>query len=236
MNGSRQPIRDERGVSLPELLIGILMGTVVIIAALSLVQVVNRSSARTVARIDANQQARPVMERIMDELRSTCLTRGSVPILSGSTGSSISFQHETGSAVKPVPDKRTIDLVGGTLTERAYPASPTTPNSAGVYTFSPTASSTRTMLKNVVPATVDGATVPLFRYFTYVNGVLTPLTSLPLNATDAARTVQVVVSFGASPLQNPTADSQANVTLTGTALLRFGPASEISTSTNAPCT
>ena len=49
------------------------------------------------ARIDANQQARPVMERIMDELRSTCLTRGSVPILSGSTASSISFLHETGS-------------------------------------------------------------------------------------------------------------------------------------------
>ena len=61
------------------------------------------------------------------------------------------------------------------------------------------------MLKNVVPATVDGATVPLFRYYTYVNGVLTPLTTLPLNAADAARTVQVVVSFGASPLQNPTA-------------------------------
>ena len=47
---------------------------------------------------------------------------------------------------------------------------------------------------------------------------------------------QVVVSFGASPLKNPTTDPRASVTLTGTALLRFGPPSEIATSQNLPCT
>ena len=76
-------LRSERGVSLPELLVSVIMGTVLIIAALTLLTVVNRSSARQVARVDANQRARPVMERIMDELRSTCVSRGVVPVLAG---------------------------------------------------------------------------------------------------------------------------------------------------------
>jgi prepilin-type N-terminal cleavage/methylation domain-containing protein len=234
-------LRSERGVSLPELLVCVIMGAILILAALSLLQEVNRSSARTAARVDANQQARPVMERLMDELRSTCVTRGVVPILGGTGGSSptsISFLHQTGSGVTLVPDKRTITLASGTLTETVYPASPTTPNSAGVWTFSSTASSTRQMLKNVALATVNGtANTPLFQYYTYVNGVITALPASPnLSATDAARTVQVVVSFAASPSSNPTGDVNAPVSVTDTALLRFGPPSELSTGTNLPCT
>jgi len=233
-------IRDERGVSLPELLVSVLMGMILIIAAFGLLQVANRSSARNVARVDANQQARPVMERIMDELRSTCVRRGVVPILPGSTPSTLSFLHETGSDVSPVPDKRTITFASPTLKESVYTASPTTPDAAGVWTFSPTATVTSDMLGNVSKATVNGtANTDVFQYFTYTNGVLTPLVVSPttgLTTAQAAGTVQVTVSFAAQASKNPTSDTNPAINVTDTALLRFGPPSELSTATNLPCT
>jgi hypothetical protein len=230
-------LRSERGVSLPELLVSISMGVLLFLAAGALLENVNRSSARTVARVDTNREARPVMERMMDELRSTCVSRGVVPILSGSTASSISFLHQTGFGVSPVPDKRTISLAGGTLTETAYPASPTVPDSAGVWSFS-VAGTARELLKNVGLATVGGtANTPLFQYFTYVNGNITPVVPSPsLTAAQAASTVQVTVSFALSPTNNPTADTNAAINVTDTALLRFGPPSELSSSANLPCT
>ena len=235
-------LRDERGISLPELVVALGMGVLIIVAAMTLLSVTNRSTARGVARVDANQSARPVMERIMDELRSTCISRGVVPVLSGTSGatstpSSISFLHDRGTDVSPIPDKVTIDLVSGTLTERTYPASPTTPNSSGVWSFSSTPSSTRELLRNVGLATVNGAaSTPLFQYYAYVNGVLTPLSATPsLSAADAARTVQVTVSMAVGPTRNPTADANAAVHISDTALLRPGPPSELATTANLPC-
>ncbi len=231
-------LRSERGISLPELLVSVMMGTLLIVAALTLLTVVNRSSARQVARVDANQRARPVMDRIMDELRSTCVSRGVVPVLAGSSASSISFLHQSGTAVSPVPNRRQITLAGGTLTETVYPASPTTPDAAGVWSFSPTPNLTRQLLTNVGLATINGtANTPLFQYSTYVNGVSTPVVPSPtLTATQAAGVVQVTVSFAASALRNPTADANAAISVQDSALLRFGPPSELSTSPNQPCT
>jgi hypothetical protein len=232
---------DQRGISFPELAISILMGTVLMLAAFTLLQDVNRSSARNVARVDANQQARPVMERLMDELRSACLARGTVPIQSGSTANQLVFLHQTGSAVVPVPDKRMVTFTSpnGPMTETSYAANPTTPNAQGVYTYpgfpnSPT--TTRPLLANVSQANIDGVTRSVFRYYAYVNGTLTEITALPLSATDAARVVQVVVSFAVSPLKNPANDPNAAVAISDTALLRFGPPSETATTPNLPCT
>lgn len=237
-------MRNQRGYTLPELLIGMSMALIVILAAFALLETATRSSARTAARVDANQQVRPVMERIMDELRSSCVRRGAVPVLSGSggnssTATSLSFLHQTGSGVAPVPDKRTItyDATAKTLTETAYPASPTTQNADGTWTFSstPIANSTRRLLDDSPPANVGTGTVSTFRYYKYVNGSLQEITTLPLSATDAADTVQVTVSIASSPL-NPMGDTKASVTLADTALLRFGPPTESTTTPIVPCT
>lgn len=233
----------ERGYTLPELMIGMLMGIIVIIAAMTLLTVANSSSARTAARIDANQQARPVMDRIMDELRSTCLTRESVPILTGSSETTISFLNQTGETVSPVPDKHTITYAAGppgTLTERVYAA--TTQNADGTWNFQSSPAMTRVLLTDVAQATVDGATVPVFRYYAYgTNGVLaTAPLSAPagtgLSATDAAKTVQVTVAFAVNPQNNGTNDVKAEANISSSALLRFGPPSELSTGSNLPCT
>jgi Tfp pilus assembly protein PilW len=233
-------MRDERGYTLPELLIGTTMALIVIFAAMTLLTVAQHSTARTASRIDANQQARPVMDRIMDDLRSTCLERESVPILAGSTDSTISFLNQTGNSVSPVPDKHTVTYASGSLTERVYPG--TTEDSAGVWSFQSTASQTSTLLSSVGQATVNGATVPVFQYYGYgANGVIstTPFTATsasPLSTLDAANTVQVTVSFSANPLHNGTNDPQAAADVSDSALLRFGPPSELSAGTNLPCT
>jgi hypothetical protein len=243
MSGRFNLISDQRGISFPELTVTVLMGTILMLAAFSLLHDANRSSARNVARIDANQQARPVMERLMDELRSSCLARGTVPIQSGSDKDTLLFLHKTGSSVSPVPDLRRVQFGGtdttpGSLVESSFVANPQTPNAQGVFSFpsypgSP--ASNHTLLSAISRAQIDGSNRNVFRYFTYVNGALTEITSLPLSATDAARTVQVVVTFAVSPLQNPANDPNASVAMSDTALLRFGPPSEIATTQNVPC-
>lgn len=238
-------LKSERGVGLPELLVTILAGTIVLIAVFSLIQITGRSTAQVAARVDANQRSRPVMERIIDELHSSCLSRDTVPIFAGSDADTISFIHQTGSTVSPQPVMRKIDVSSGSLaadtgvlTETVYPlAGGTTPED---WTFSTTPSSASTfqLLNKVGFANVGNPAtdVPLFRYYTYTNGVLnaTPL-PVPLSAADAARTVQVNVAFAANPMSNPTAESRAAVSISSAAVLRFAPPSADTTKVNAPC-
>jgi hypothetical protein len=231
---------DERGTTLVELLVSIMIGIVVLGTLVTIVNVADRGSGRVAASVDANQHARPVMQRIMDELHSTCVTRGLAPVLTGSTGSQIEFIHQTGSAATLTPVKRRITLSGRTMTERVYNSTGgTVPN----WTFSSSPSSTRTLLGpdpegdgGVTSATVNGAVVPLFRYYAY-NGLqlsTTPLTT-PLTAANAARTVQVDVAFGYEPTSNPTGEDTTTSSLVDSAVLRFAPAGETTTPENLPC-
>jgi hypothetical protein len=226
-------------------LVTILAGSIVLIAVFSLIQITGRSSAQVAARVDANQRARPVMERIIDELHSSCLSRDTIPVLAGqgSSDRSVSFIHQTGSSPTLSPVKRTISwstAAGGTLTETVYPlVSGTTP---ATWVFSTTPSSTNQLLTKVTNARIGNpqVDVPFFRYYAYTNGVLNP-TPLPapvstgLSAADAARTVQVSVAFAASPMTNPTAETRAAVSVASSAVLRFSPPSADTTKVNGPC-
>jgi hypothetical protein len=231
-------LQSERGVGIPELLVTIFAGSIVLIAVFSLIQITGRSSAQVAARVDANQRSRPVMERIMDELHSSCLSRDTIPVFAGSSDSSLSFIHQTGSSPVLNPVKRTISIPpgGGTLSESVYLRSGgTTPTT---WTFSSGVDSTTQLLTKVEPAVIGDpqAEVPFFRYYAYTNGVLnqTPLPT-PLSAADAARTVQVSVAFAASPLSNPTAEDRAAVSVASSAVLRFSPPSADTTKVNGPC-
>jgi len=231
MSGRR--IRDQQGYSLPELLVVIAIGSIVLFGVFTLIQVTAQSSARTAARVDANQRARPVLERIIDQLHSTCLTPSTVPVLAGSTGESISFTHQTGATVTPVPTLRTLTLANGTLSDAVYPRVGT----PGNYSFSTTPSETRQLLTGVAPATLGNppATVPVFQYYRFQGAEISPALPTPLSAADAAQTVQVTVSFAASPLGNPVRDPKSAANVTSSALLRFSPPSDSPTTVNKPC-
>ena len=115
-------IASERGITMVEMMVSVALGMIVILGIFALTEVAIRSSARTAARVDADQRARPVLQRLIDELHSTCIGPEAGPILAGSDDNEISFLHQTGSAVGPTPDRRVVTLTGSTLSESVYPS------------------------------------------------------------------------------------------------------------------
>jgi Tfp pilus assembly protein FimT len=225
----------ERGFTVAEMVMGIAVFMIVLSAILAMVEVAVHNQDRVARRVAANQRARPLMTRLVDQLHSGCVAPAVAPVLAGSTASSIAFISKSGSTVSPTPDKYVVSFSNGALTESVYPA---TGGSPPTWTFSGTPSSTRELLKGVTNATAGSpsATVPVFRYYAYVGGELsaTPL-STPLSAADAAKTVQVNVSFATQPATTSSQDPNSAVSLSDAAILRLEPASEDSAEVNLPC-
>lgn len=234
MIGERLRAGEEHGFSLVELLVAMSIGIIVLFGAVSIIQGSVRSSNRTTARVLADQAVRPVLSRIVDELHSSCIEVNAAPVRVGSSGSSISFTHQTGSAVSPVPVLRKITLSSGTLSESVYA---NTGGTAPSWTFATTPASTVQRLTSVGPATIGGAVVPLFRYYAYDAGGLissTPLAT-PLSAANAAKVVKVDIALAAVPAKTTVeADTAAAVSLSDSVLLRFSPADTAGTE-NLPC-
>ena len=223
-------LREDAGMTVVELLAGIIGFVVVFGAIMEMTIVATHNQDRIVHRVAADQRARPTMTRIMDGLHSACVAPRVAPIAPGSTDTSMTFVSKSGSAVSPVPDRRVLTLSGTTLTEQVYPA---TGGAAPSWTFSGTPSVNRTLLTNVTAPT-GGA----FRYFRYVNGQLssTPL-PVPLSSADAARTAHVTVSFAFQPGRGVSSlDTKSPITLTNSASLLLQSASPVVAQENLPCT
>jgi len=223
-------LADERGVTIVEMLVSMMIGLAVLGGIVTLVTVTARSSGRISERVAADQIARPMMTRIMNELHSTCVSPGLAPILSGSDGSAVSFIHGTGSAVAVTPAKRTIELNGDVLTDSTYPR---TGGTAPNWTFASSPSQTYRLLENV--GTIDST--PIFRYYAYENGVIAtdPLPT-PLSDDDAARTVEVAVAISVSPSKSGTSGEEgAPVQLSDSAFVRFSPSNEDTEEAGLPC-
>lgn len=226
-------IRDEDGFSLVELLVAMMMGTVILLGTFAIVQAATRSSNRTTSRVVANQAARPVLSRIIDELHSSCISPDLAPILAGSSDSSISFIYSSDGGVTPVPTKKTISLTSGTLNEASYAYS-----SGSVPTWTFNATPTNYQLQtNVGSGTIVGATVPLFQYFAYDNtgAVSSSALATPLSVSDAASVAAVTVTFSIQARKTSVnGDAGGAVTVSDSALLRFSPATT-AVGENTPC-
>jgi hypothetical protein len=190
--------------------------------------------------VAADQRARVALERLLDDLHSTCVSPNVLPVVAASNGytsdeNNLIFLQQTGSAVSPTPSEHVVSLANGTLTERVFPA---TGGTAPNWTFATTPSSTTELVTDVGPAEVGSgsSTVPLFQYYAYQGAQLstTPLPT-PLSASDAARTVAVTVSFSVSPRSNGARDQNAAVSVSDSVVLRLSPASEAATEVNPPC-
>jgi hypothetical protein len=218
-----------------ELIMGMFTFLVIFSAILMMVQASVHSQDRVAKRVASNQRARPVMTRIVDALHSACVAPAIAPVLAGSTGNSIAFTSRFGSSVSPTPDKRVITLSGFTLSEAVYPA---TGGAPPTWTFSPTPTISRVMLTGVSAGKTGSPSVavPLFRYYAYIGGVVSPTPlPVPLSAADAAKTVQVDIAFASSPSSTPSPDATTPITLTDSTTLRLEPASEDSAEVNLPC-
>ncbi len=222
-------IRDERGMTVVELLVTMISVIVVLSAITTITTAALSSQDRITDRVSVNQRARPVMTRIIDALHSSCVAQRVAPVLAGSTGTSISFLSKNGSAVTPTPDRRVISLSGTSLVEQVYPA---TGGQPPVWTFSSTPSQTRTLMTNVA---APGTGQPVFSYYDYVTGRLntTPLPT-PLSTTNAARAAYVTVSFRVNP-SGVSQDAKAHLTINDAADLRLESAGQFPAQENLPC-
>lgn len=226
---------DQRGYTMIELLVS-LFSVVAVLGAVSVIATVSiHSQDRIARRVEANQRARPIVTRIVNELHSACVAPRITPVVgdgtvNGSTATSIAFLSKSGSDVSPVPDKHVISLSGTILSESVYPASG---GAAPTWTFSGTPSSTTQLLTNVsAPGGV------MFRYYDFQNGQLssTPL-AIPLSATSASRTAYVTVALTAMPTRGVTQlDPNSIITFTDSADLRLESASQVPSQDNMPCT
>lgn len=252
----RARAREEGGYSLPELTVAIIVGTAVLGGLFVLVNFATRSNARTTGRVAADQIARPAMQRIIDELHSTCVYPGIAPVLSGSSDTQLSMlqynaavdrydggTYSSGTAASPTPVVRRITFTqqtgtsppAGPITDVAYQVSGTAPN----WTATTTVLNRATLLNRAVRVPITSTTsVPVFRYYKYVNGAIstTPLPT-PLSAENAKLVVQVTVTFMTATSSGATKiDPDNALTLTDSALLRFSPSNEDTNKAGLPCT
>jgi type II secretory pathway pseudopilin PulG len=224
-------IKSESGYTLVELMVAMAAGMIVIFAVTSFIMIALRHSSEVSARVDATQQARSTLFQVMDELHSACIAPQIAPVKAGSTGTSLSFIHQRGSAVAPTPVLSTLALNEGTLLESNYSS---TGGTAPNWTFAGSPSSTRELSTSDISPT--GSNTGIFSYYDYSGGQVssTPLPT-PLSEANAARTVQVDVAFTAAPTSTPVVDENGPAGVQDTALLRFSPAPYNESATNLPC-
>ncbi len=221
-------VDQEDGYTLIELMTAMTAGLIVF-AGLTLVIIATmHHSTRTQNRVHATQEARLVVQQIVTEMHSACVAAEVAPVQPNSGANAIAYVYQTGSGAALTPVLHEVILSGTTLNMLTYPA---TSGSTPSWTFSNTASATKTLMTNVAPVETGA---PVFSYYAYgSSGVVssTPLTT-PLSATDAAKTVQVNVALKVNA-RNP--DTNGGAILQNQAFLRFSPPSASSSVVNFPC-
>jgi prepilin-type N-terminal cleavage/methylation domain-containing protein len=198
-------LRSEDGFTLVELLVGMIVGTVVLIASFTVLDGTVQLTTKVNSRVDAIQRGRSAMDIMVRDLRSqvcvgrltnaaTGATTTDDALVSGSNNA-VEFYTDLGDgATTRPPSKRTLtfDPTAKTIVEQVFV--PT--GNRGAYVFPATATSTRTLITDVVQ---DGTT-PVFQFFAYDTATPpAPTVALasPLTATAIQRTVKIGISFRA---------------------------------------
>lgn len=226
-------LSDERGTTMVELLVGMAMGMIVLVGLSMTIITVLHGTSRVDARVEATDNARIAVTRIMEELHSACTSPQIAPVREGSTGTNLIFWHAAaGQAdeVQPLPVKSRITYSSGTLTQTDYKQ---TGGTSPAWTFEPEepgSGTARTLLTNVAP--VEGR---VFTYEQYEGGNVKPLSTTGLSKTEAEATVVVKVALTASPRSTPVADAGSAATVEDSTTLRLTPPSFNQAVSAPPC-
>lgn len=196
---------DQRGTTIMELLIGMSMGTLVMLGLTGMVLLSMQSTAQVSKRVDSTQRARLTLTRLVDQLHSACIAPKISPIQKESTATSLRFVHANGSAVSPVPTLSVISLSGENLTQTDYAWKE---GNAPFWTFKTTPTGTTTLMTKV--KAIPGRAV--FSYYGYSLGSLSESAfASPLSEVDALHTIQIVVALMTAP-QKGTSTNEADPT------------------------
>jgi prepilin-type N-terminal cleavage/methylation domain-containing protein len=177
-------LSDERGFSLIELLVAMVIGMIVLLAAFMVLDRTISASGQVADRSEALQRGRQAMELISRQLRSQVCVGTTKPIISG-TDTSISFYADMSDGTTPIK-QRTLSYSSATdtITESVVTGAGTYPSLT--FTGTPTSTPLLTKVKQIQ----DTGLRPIFRYYGYqtgtTNGTLVQLTA-PLSPTDIGR-------------------------------------------------
>jgi prepilin-type N-terminal cleavage/methylation domain-containing protein len=205
----RRRLSDERGFSLPELLMAMFVGMVVLMAAFMLLDRTISASGQVADRTEALQRGRLSMDLITRQLRSQVCVGVTPPIVSG-TDDSVSFYADLSDGTQPIKQRTlTFDSTTDTITESVVTGAGTYP----ALTF--TSAAVTAPLLTKVRQILDGATPrAVFRYYGYtVGGAVGALQQLaaPLSATDLKRVALIKVGFRAFAVRTILNDADSAV-------------------------
>jgi Tfp pilus assembly protein PilW len=241
-------LRDERGFTLVELLVATVAG-IVATAALGMIVISTVHFSSNVAdRIDANQEGRTAMEKIVQALNSSCIYAGAAPIVSsGSTLSDathVYFYSALADNPSITPNLDEVSISGNSLVLSTFASTggngPAYVNGAQpaditAWTFSTTASTNFTLLPYVTAP--NNGSGPVFQYYGYTAGsgsLNNNLDSTNGTLTSPQKVAEVVISFTALPSDNWNATGRA-ADLTDSVVLRLTPASSTGNPPNYAC-
>lgn len=196
----RQLHADQGGFSLTELLVSMLIGTVLLMAALMLLDRSTAASSEIADRQETVQRGRQAMQVITRTIRSqVCLGDPIKPIVSGDPNH-IQFYADLGDGTQNV-QLRTIryddTLPKKPIVEQVVEGVGTYP--ALTFGGAPTQ---RTILERVERTKVGSTDQPIFRFYAFATGGLPgDFVELPtpLSATDTARVALVKIAYVAMP-------------------------------------
>lgn len=217
-------LRDEEGATLVELLVGMGMGMVVLAGLATFLIVSLHGTARVGARVEATDNARVVMTRIIEELHSGCVEPTVAPVQAGSSNINLRFTHGTYGGTAAVTETATLSEI--TYSEAEHTLSQTDPPSKP-----------RILLSNVSPIS---SVEPVFSYWKYENGslakeALSARAPSGLSSENAKETILVKIAFDAAPKSEPVSDAGADTAIRNSATLRLTPPSYSETAKAMPC-
>jgi prepilin-type N-terminal cleavage/methylation domain-containing protein len=226
--------RDERGMTLAEMVVAMAIGGIVLVATTTLVLGTMRATTKVSKRVESTSNSRIVLTDLVDELNSSCIMPKVAPIREGSSGGELRFVHARGSAVTPTPILSKISLdetAKTTLVQRDYAY---VSGNAPYWVFNESKPISTTQLMTGVSQI--SASQPLFRYYAYSPATGTtseiPLAT-PLSVPSAQTVIQVGVALKVSP--RGSSDETIPIQIEDSSSLRLTAASYHAGAPSLPC-
>jgi type II secretory pathway pseudopilin PulG len=233
-------LRDRSGFTLVETIVAMVTGVIVTGALFAILEVSTRQSAHLSNVSQATQISRNAMTKVVDQLRSACLSSGFAPVIEKSTPNKLIFvngyDEKTSKSEEPPAElpasgirKDVVEYNEKTkvLEDKTYVATSSTPTEKPEkYSFGALPTGTVKLAENVSRVEEGGVEQPVFKYFPYAKTSntatgssastldekesLTPKSTSELTEAGAANVASVVVQFRTAP---PTKEFRQNATV-----------------------
>lgn len=191
----RARLGDERGHTMPELLVAMVCGMIVLIGSLTALEAATRRSTEVQGRVDATQRGRLAMDTMTRSLRSQVCGPNGAAAVQAAGASSITFYADF-TPEGSTAERRVLthDPAAAVITEAIYvpggtPAAPTYPSA-------PTR--VRTVLTDVY-APEDSAVLQYYAYDTSSPPKAELALTAPLSAADRARSARIKLRYVTRP-------------------------------------